>query len=60
MNFTKSLTPAKILLCGAFVLVGLLSLSSICLAQDKPWTTKAPPDWTGRFAKARKEVGGYV
>lgn len=42
MNFNKSLTPAKILLCGALVLVGLLSLSSISLAQVDTCTTKAP------------------
>jgi hypothetical protein len=58
MNFTKSLTPAKILLCGAFVLVELLSLSSISLAQE-PWTTKAPMP-TARFWYSCEVVDGKI
>jgi hypothetical protein len=58
MNFTKSLTPAKILLCGAFVFVELLSLSSISLAQG-PWTTKAPMS-TARFWFSCEVVNGKI
>jgi N-acetylneuraminic acid mutarotase len=59
MNLNKSLTPAKIVLCGAFVLVGLISQSSISLAQDKPWTTKAPMP-TARFWYSCEVVNGKI
>jgi N-acetylneuraminic acid mutarotase len=58
MNFNKSLTPAKILLCGAFVLVGLLSLSSISLAQE-PWTEKTPMP-TARDVLSTSVVDGKI
>jgi N-acetylneuraminic acid mutarotase len=58
MNFTKSLTPAKILLCGAFVLVELLSLSSISLAQE-PFTKKTSMP-TARFAMGTAVVDGKI
>jgi len=59
MNFNKSLTPAKIVLFGALVLVGLLILSSVCLAQDKPWTTKAPMP-TGKAMFSASVVDGKI
>ena len=59
MSFTKSHTTLKILLCGAFVLVGLLSLSSNCLAQGYPWTTKSPMP-TGRFWFSCEVVDGKI
>jgi N-acetylneuraminic acid mutarotase len=58
MNFTKSLTPAKILLCGACALVGLLSLSSISLAQE-PWTTKTDMP-TARAGFSASVVDGKI
>jgi len=59
MNFNKSFTPAKIVLCGAFLLVALLSQFSNSLAQDKPWTTKAPMP-TARFWYSCEVVNGKI
>ena len=59
MNFTKSFTPAKIVLCGAFLLVALLSQFSNSLAQDKPWTTKAPMP-TARCYVSTSMVNGKI
>jgi N-acetylneuraminic acid mutarotase len=58
MNFKKSLTPAKIVLCGAFVLVGLLSLSSIRQGQE-PWTEKTPMP-TARLSMGTAVVDGKI
>jgi len=58
MNFTKSLTSAKIMLCEAFVLVGLLSLSSISLAQG-PFTVKAYMP-TARLSMGTAVVDGKI
>ncbi len=58
MNFNKSLTPAKIVLCGALVLVGLLSQSSISLAQE-PWTEKTPMP-TARDVLSTSVVDGKI
>ena len=59
MNFTKSYTTLKILLCGAFVLVELLSLSSISLAQHSPWTTKTDMP-TARLSMGTAVVDGKI
>ncbi len=59
MNFTKSLTTIKIMLCGTFVLVGLLSLSSISLAQNDIWTTQTPMP-TARFWYSCEVVDGKI
>jgi N-acetylneuraminic acid mutarotase len=58
MNLTKSHTTLKLLLCGAFVLVVLLILSSISLAQE-PITAKAPMP-TARFSMGSAVVDGKI
>ena len=59
MNFTKNLTARKIVLCGAFVLAVLSSLTSVSLAQSGPWTTKAPMP-TARLWLSGEVVGGKI
>ncbi|UCH15585.1 MAG: T9SS type A sorting domain-containing protein [Bacteroidales bacterium] len=58
MNFTKSLTPAKILLCGAFVLVGLISHFSFIVAQG-PFIEKASMP-TARLSMGTAVVDGKI
>lgn len=59
MNSTISHATLKIVRCGAFVLIELLSQSSICLAQDDPWTTKSPMP-TSRFWFSCEVVNGKI
>jgi len=58
MNFTKNNTILIIVLLGAFVLAGLLSLSSIGLAQG-PFTGKAPMP-TARLSMGTAVADGKI